>query len=148
MTAAEVDRSMSIHSIYRLSIWLPIVIPAIVVAVFTGLRLPKASGHIVLEILGYSLFYGGVPYFFLALWGTWWVGGQPEPEIRRMMFRAPLLMVALFAPAVLVVGLVVGAPLKSLTVVAVLGSVIIIPLGYSYVALAVALRAWLGPQKA
>lgn len=138
---------MSIHSIYRISIWLPIIIPAIVVTVATTLRLPLAEGSIVLEILGYSLFYGGVPYLPLAVWATWWVGGRPEPEIRRLMFRAPLLMVALFAPAALVVGLVVGA-LKPFTAVAILGSVVIIPLGYAYVALAVWLREWLGPRAA
>ena len=138
---------MSIYSIYRVSIWLPIVIPAVVVVAATTLRLPRADGGLVLEILGYSLFYGGVPYLPLAIWATWWVGGQPEPEIRRMMFRAPLLMVALFAPAALVVGLVVGA-LKPMAAVAILGSVVIIPLGYAYVALAVGLRAWLGPRTA
>ena len=138
---------MSIYTIYRVSIWLPIIIPAIAIAAATALSLPIASASIALEILGYSLFYGGVPYLPLALWATWWVGGRPEPEIRRMMFRAPLLMVALFAPAALVVGLVVGA-LRPFTAVAVLGSVIIIPLGYAYVALAVWLRDSLGPKAA
>ena len=137
---------MSIHSIYRISIWLPIVIPAVLFGLAKALRLPIADID-VLEVLVYSLFYGGVPYLPLAIWATWWVGGQPEPEIRRVMFRAPLLMVALFAPAALVVGLVVGA-LKPFTAVAVLGSIVIIPLGYAYVALAVALRYWLGPRAA
>ena len=99
---------MSIHSIYRLSIWLPIIIPAVLIGVAKALRVPLAEID-VLEILAYSLVYGG--------------------------------------PAALVVGLVVGA-LKPFTAAAVIGSVIIIPLGYAYVALAVALRAWLGPQKA
>ena len=138
---------MSIYTVYRVLIWLPIILPAIVVAAASALSLPLASARIVLEILGYSLFYGGVPYLPLAVWATWWVGGQPEAEIRRMMFRAPLLMVALFAPAALVIGLVVDA-LKPFAAVAVLGSVIIIPLGYAYVALAVAMRKWLGPQAA
>jgi hypothetical protein len=138
---------MSIHSIYRVSIWLPIIIPAVLLGAAKALSLPLADIGIVLEILVGSLVIGGVPYLALALWATWWVGGRPEPEIRRVMFRAPLLMVALFAPAALVVGLVVGA-LKPFIVVAVLGSVVIIPLGYAYVALAVWLRDWLGPQEA
>lgn len=29
---------------------------------------------------------------------TWWVGGRPEAAIRRLMFRAPLLTIALFVP--------------------------------------------------
>jgi hypothetical protein len=137
---------MSIHSIYRVSIWMPILIPAVLLSVAKALSLPIADID-VLEVLVYSLLYGGVPYLPLALWATWWVGGRPEPEIRRMMFRAPLLMVALFAPAAVVVGLVVGA-LKPFIAVAILGSVVIIPLGYAYVALAVALRDWLGPRAA
>ena len=138
---------MSIYTIYRVSIWMPILIPAIVVAAATALSLPLAAASIVLEILGYSLFYGGVPYLPLAVWATWWVGGQPEAEIRRMMFRAPLLMVALFAPAALVIGLVVDN-LQPMVVVAVLGTIVIIPLGYAYVALAVWLRHSLGPKAA
>jgi hypothetical protein len=137
---------MSIHSTYRLSIWLPIIVPAVLLGLAKALGVPIADID-VLEILVYSLLWGAVPYLPLAVWGTWWVGGRPEPEIRRMMFRAPLLMVALFAPAALVVGLVVGA-LKPFAAVAVIGSVIIIPLGYAYVALAVGLRDWLGPRAA
>ena len=137
---------MSIYTIYRVSIWLPILIPAVLLAVAKALSLPIAEID-VLEVLVYSLFWGGVPYLPLAIWATWWVGGRPEPEIRRMMFRAPLLMVALFAPAALVVGLVVGA-LKPFTAVAVLGTIVIIPLGYAYVALAVWLRHSLGPKTA
>jgi len=137
---------MSIHSTYRLSIWLPIIVPAVLLGLAKALGVPIADID-VLEILVYSLLWGAVPYLPLAVWGTWWVGGRPEPEIRRMMFRAPLLMVALFAPAALVVGLLVGA-LKPVAAVAVIGSVIIIPLGYAYVALAVGLRDWLGPRAA
>jgi hypothetical protein len=138
---------MSIHSIYRVSIWLPIIIPAVLLGAAKALSLPLADISIVLEILVGSLVIGGVPYLPLALWATWWVGGRPEADIRRMMFRAPLLMVALFAPAAIVVGLVVGA-LQPFAAVAILGSVVIIPLGYAYVALAVWLRDWLGPQAA
>jgi hypothetical protein len=137
---------MSIHSVYRIAIWMPIVIPAVLLGLAKAVRLPIADID-VLEILVYSGIYGGVPYLPLALWATWWVGDRPEVEIRRMMFRAPLLMVALFAPAAIVVGLVVGA-LKPFAAVAIIGSVVIIPLGYVYVALAVALRDWLGPKAA
>jgi hypothetical protein len=139
--------AMSIYTVYRISIWLPIAIPAALLGLTQALSLPLADISMVLEILVGSLVIGGVPYFFLALWATWWVGDRPEAEIRRMMFRAPLLMVALFASAELVGGLVFDSLMPSVAV-ALLGSVIIIPLGYAYVALAVALRAWLGPQRA
>ncbi|HET9266628.1 MAG TPA: hypothetical protein VFO31_00635 [Vicinamibacterales bacterium] len=139
--------AMSIYTVYRISIWLPIAIPAALLGMTQALRLPLADISMVLEILVGSLVIGGVPYFFLALWGTWWVGDRPEAEIRRMMFRAPLLMVALFASAALVGGLVFDSFMPSVAV-ALLGSVVILPLGYAYVALAVALRDWLGPREA
>jgi hypothetical protein len=138
---------MSVQSVYRISIWLPIVIPAILFGIANVLRLPLADISLVLEILVYSLIWGGLPYLPLAVWATFWVSGRPEWEIRRMMFRAPLLMVLLFASAALVFGLIANA-LKPLAAVALLGSVVIIPLGYAYVALAVWLRHRLGPQDA
>ena len=139
--------AMSIYAVYRIAIWLPIAIPAAIFGVAKALSLPLADISMVLEILVGSLVIGGVPYFFLALWATLWVGGRPEAEIRRMMFRAPFVMVVLFASVALVFGLVVDRLLPS-AAVALMGSVIIIPLGYAYVALAVALRNWLGPQRA
>jgi hypothetical protein len=111
--------------------------------------LAKAAGFslargLVFEVLTYSLVYGGVPYAGLAAWATWWVGGRPESEIRRLMLRAPLFMVAAFAPATLVVGLVAGN-LASAMGVALLGSVVIVPLGYAYVALTLLVRRLIGP---
>ena len=54
--------------------------------------------------------YGGLPHAVLAIWATWWIGGRLEPEIRRLMFRAPFLMAAFFVPLALVVGLAVKGP--------------------------------------
>jgi hypothetical protein len=90
-----------------------------------------------------SLIWGGLPYAALALWATWWVGGRAESEIRRLMFRAPLLMVAVFAPLTLVPGLVVDAP-GPMAAVALLGSVVILLLGYAYVGLTVVVRLGMG----
>lgn len=133
---------MSIYIVYRVCIWLPIVVPAalILVAKAYGLRL---SEGVIAEVLAYSLIYGGVPYAALAAWATWWVGGRTEDEIRRLMFRAPLLMMAVFAPLALVVGVAVRA-IGPFVAVAVLGSLIILLLGYAYVGLTVLLRYGLG----
>lgn len=129
---------MSICTIYRVCIWLPVLVPAALIAVATTLNLRLSDG-VFWEVLAYSLFYGGVPYAVLAAWATWWVGGRPEAAIRRLMFRAPLLMVAVFVPVALVVGFAVGVP-GPFAAVAVLGTAIILPLGYAYVGLAVLLR--------
>jgi hypothetical protein len=93
-----------------------------------------------LSVVAYrTLFYGGVPYIALALWATWWIGGRPEPEIRRLMFLAPLFMLGVFVPLALLVGLVVG-PLVPWVGVAGLGAIVIVVLGYSYVGLTEVLR--------
>src|SRR5215467_11897901 len=93
--------------VYRLGIWLPLLVPASI-AVLRGAGVPvdwlPFSG-----LLLASLLYGGVPYAALALWATWWVGRRPEGEIRRLMLRAPLLMVAVFVPMALTAGLAAGA---------------------------------------
>ncbi len=136
---------MSIYTIYRVCIWLPILVPAALILVVNaaGVRLAADVG-VVGEMIAYSLIWGGLPYAVLAAWATWWVGGRPEPAIRRLMFRAPLLMVAVFVPLALVTGLAVGA-LGPFTGVAVLGAAVIMLLGYGYVGLAIALRHSLGP---
>ena len=138
---------MSIYTAYRISIWLPILIPGALViwAAAFGVRLP--AGPLVGELLAYSLFYGGLPYTALAIWATWWVGGRSEADIRRLMFRAPVLMAAWFGVLALLLGVAVGSP-RLFVVVAVLGSLIILPLGYAYVGLAVLLRRVLGTRGA
>jgi hypothetical protein len=135
---------MSIYRIYRACIWLPILVPAALILVAHAFGLRLAAG-VVGEILAYSLIWGGLPYAALAVWATWWVGGRPEADIRRLMFRAPLLMVAVFVPLALATGLVVGG-LGPFTGVALLGATVIVLLGYAYVGLTVLLRHSLGPR--
>jgi hypothetical protein len=129
---------MSVWTVYRLCIWLPILVPAAVIAVARAFDRPLAQG-VLLEVLAYSLLYGGLPYGVLASWATWWIGGRSEPEIRRLMFRAPLLMAAVFVTLALVVGMSVGK-LGPFIAVAIYGLAIILPLGYAYVGVAVLLR--------
>jgi hypothetical protein len=121
-------------TVYRFCIWLPMVVPAILIACAKIVDYPIARGPLVGEMLAYSLIYGGLPYAALAAWATWWIGGRPESEIRRLMVRAPLLMAAVFVPLSLVAGLLVGAP-GPFAAVAVLGLVVILLFGYGYVAL-------------
>lgn len=136
---------MSIYAIYRTCIWLPILVPAavIVIAKIFGLRLAEG---VVWEMVAYSLIWGGLPYAALAAWATWWVGGRPEAAIRRLMFRAPMLMGAVFVPLALITGLAVDA-MVPFTAVALLGLIVILLLGYAYVGLAVILRHSLGPRE-
>lgn len=118
---------MSTVTVYRLSIWLPILVPAAVIFAASTFELRLADG-VLWEVFGYSLLYGGLPYSVLAIWATWVVGRHSEVEIRRLMFRAPLLMAAVFVPLALVVGFAVGAP-GPYSAVAALGFLIILPSG-------------------
>ena len=142
---------MAPSRIYRFSIWLPLIVPVSVMLIWnvliTGLGMPKPSGvwDVALEVLAYSGIYGGPPYILLAAWATWWMRGRSERDIRRVMFLAPLLMVAVFGATCLVMG-VVADRMRVWLSVAGLGISIIIPLGYAYVALAIGLRRWFGPR--
>jgi hypothetical protein len=56
-------------------------------------------------------------------------------------------MVAVFVPVAVLVGVVVGQPVPFIAV-AVLGAIITIPVGYTYVGLVVLLRKHFGPLEA
>ena len=137
--------NISAVSVYRLSIWLPLLVPAVVIVVARVFKLRLAEG-LLWEMLAYSLLYGGLPYAFLAIWATWWVGRHSEAQIRRLMIRAPLLMGSIFVPLALILGFVVGAP-GSFAAVAVLGLLTILVLGYAYVGIAAILMRGLGPRQ-
>jgi hypothetical protein len=91
-----------------------------------------------------SLLYGGVPYAALALGATWWIEGRSEPEIQRAMVRAPLLMVVVYVIFALVAGVAVRQ-MAPFIAVAILGAIVILPVGYVYVGVAMLLRLALGP---
>jgi hypothetical protein len=135
---------MSIYAIYRTCIWLPILVPTLLIVVVNTFGLRLADG-LIGEMVAYSLVWGGLPYAVLAVWATWWVGGRPESQIKRLLFRAPLLMMAVFVPFALLLGLLAGA-LAQFVAVAVLGATVIMLLGYGYVGVAVLLRLTLGPR--
>jgi hypothetical protein len=139
---------LTVHAVYRLGIWLPLLVPAAVALLVHGLDLAVPRGFLqkLVQVLLVSLVYGGVPYAALALWATWWIGDRPEPEIRRLMLRAPLLMVAVFVPTILLAGLAAGAPAAPFLAVAVLGAIVIIPVGYAYVGVVMLLRKAWGPS--
>jgi hypothetical protein len=140
---------LRIHTFYRLSVWLPLVPPAVLVTMRDWFG-PGSLAWLpqdVVELLLVSFLYGGMPYALLAVWATWWIDHRPEPEIRRLILRAPFLMVATFVTAALVVGFAVGRPAVFLTV-GVLGAIVSIPLGYAYAGVVVLLRMLLGRRLA
>lgn len=140
---------VSVPTFYRLSLWLPLVVPAIVAGLVHGVGLVIGTGPLqkVVQILLASLLYGSVPYALLALWATWWVGGRDESEITRVMMVSPPLMAATFATVAVATGLAVGQVVPFLAVAG-LGAVISIPLGYGYVGIVALLREEFGPPLA
>ena len=135
---------MSPLRIYRFSIWLPLLVPAVVIVAMNSLTsagMPKPSGRldVVLETIAWSGLFGGLPYLALALWATWWIRGRTERQIRRLMFVAPLLMVVVFTVVCLIMGLIADR-MELWTRIAWELSVIILLLGYGYVALTLLLR--------
>lgn len=132
---------------YRLCVWMPLLVPAVVAGLVHGLGMVVEVGPAskVVQVLLGSLLYGGVPYAALALWATWWIGGKDERQIKRLMFVAPLLMVSLFLVLSTTVGFVVGQPVAFITL-GVIGALVIIPLGYGYVGLVLLLRDEVGSQ--
>jgi hypothetical protein len=126
---------------------LPLVLPALVAGLVHGVGIVVDAGPLrkLVQILLASLLYGGVPYAMLAIWATWWVGGRTEPEIKRVMLVAPLLMAATFAIVSVATGVAVGR-IGPFLAVAVLGAIISIPLGYGYVGIVLLLREQFGPR--
>lgn len=136
------------HRLYRFSIWLPLLVPAVVIVTMTilvnGLGLPKPSGFVdvALESIAGSGLFGGLPYLALALWARRWMRGRSEREIQRLMLAAPVLMIGAFTGFCLVMGLFADRFSVWLRIAWEFGPLILI-LGYAYVALTVLLRATL-----
>lgn len=132
---------MSTTTFYRLCIWLPVALPTLLIVVVNIFGLRDLVGWVG-ELVAFSLFYGGIPYLALAMWAMWWVRGRSENEIRRVMYRAPLIMLAVFVPTALMIGFLVGAP-GPWAAVAAQGAAVIVLLGYFYVGLTVLMRSQL-----
>jgi hypothetical protein len=138
---------MTTRTFYRLSIWLPVIVPAIVAFAVRGLGLDlTGAAETVFQILMVSLVYGGVPYALIAAWGTWRLGGRSELEIRRLMLLAPFAMAAFYLPFVVIVGSIAGAPVRMTFGVGLMGAFLSIPLGFAYVLLVWLLRSALGTR--
>ncbi len=132
---------MTIQTFYRCSVWLPLLVPALVAIAVNVLGARPRPGTLpeVVEVLLVSGIYGGLPYAVIAAWGTWWIDHRPEREIRRRALLAPLWMLA----AWIVFAAVLGTLARTIWMVAGLvglGAVIIFPLGYAYVAVVFLLR--------
>jgi hypothetical protein len=131
---------MSPSTFYRCALWLPLLLPAIVAVLVHGLGMPTTGiMHKVVQVLLMSGVYGGVPYALLAAYATWWIDHRPEDEIRRRALVAPLWMIGLWWCCAMVIGILARRAEMFLGLGA-LGTAVIVPLGYAYVALVLLVR--------
>jgi hypothetical protein len=87
---------MDVIKIYKYSLFLPFIIPAILAPAFFGLRsMGETVGIVFLSII-YSGLIGGIPYLILVVALFWWMRDKSEGEIRRALKISPLLMMGIF----------------------------------------------------
>ena len=136
---------MSARTFYRLSLWIPLAVPAAVVTAVHGfgMRAPEGPVATFVQVMLISAVYGGLPYALLALWGTWWIDRRSEPEIRRRALLAPLWMIAAWIPFATLPSVLSGK-LEMFVGLVALGAVYALGLGYLYVGLILGLRALFG----
>jgi hypothetical protein len=129
---------MTVHSFYRLAVWLPLAIPGLVALLLHGLGVGPIPSPVTEILLG-SLIYGGLPYAPIAVWATFWIDNKDEDAIRRRAVRSPLWMIVSFSAFCAYLG-VISRQLAMPVALFVVGSVAILVLGYLYVVLVFALR--------
>lgn len=135
---------MKPNTVYRLTLWLPLLVPAVVAYAVHGLDLhPTGILRKLVQFLLMSLLYGGIPYAVLAVYAMWWIDDRPEPELRRGALMAPLWMVMAWLPVAALVGLAYYRMDIFLGLFA-LGAGLALTLGYAYVALAFTIRQLIG----
>jgi hypothetical protein len=134
---------MTVQTFYRLVVWLPLAVPAVValLAQGAGIRSGIGTTGTFVGLFVMSLTYGGLPYALLAFWATLAVGDRTEWEIRRMALKAPLWMIPAFTACVAgPLGILHGDTRLFLGLVA-FGGAMSLALGYAWVGVAFGLRA-------
>ena len=138
---------MKVKTFYRLMVWLPLVVPALLVgARRIGVSLDAPPFRFFAGLLLGSLLYGGVLYDIVGLCATVWMWNRDETEMEWLMLRAPVIMAIAFWPFALTLKIASGGPLSQFIAFAILGSVMSVIVGYGYVALVLVLRRSLGSR--
>ena len=132
---------ISVQTFYRLAVWLPLAVPALVAFMVHGLGFGPTGSSLdkVFQIQLMSLAYGGVPYAPIAIWATFWIDSRPERDIRRRALQAPLWMIVTFLMFATYLAIVSGNLIMAAAVF-VLGVMGIVALGYFYVVIVFSLR--------
>jgi hypothetical protein len=107
---AAAIRPSSHHHYYLTVLWLRVALAAFVVGLIHGLAVRPGEPALVkaVQVILAGVEYAGAPYLILAVWASWWMRHQREPEIRRLAIRAPLLLLAVFVPFAFVISILSG----------------------------------------
>jgi len=136
-----------IKRFYRISIWLPVLVPlaagVISAVLIRVLGTPPGVVGVTLQFVA-SLIFFGVPYIPFALLATWWIRKADEYEIRRVMFLMPILMTAV-ACVLCVVMMMISNRVSLWLEVAVLAATVILLVGYGWVLITLLLRRMIRP---
>lgn len=81
---------------YRVTLALP---PAVAVAAYALGRGGNVLEPSTANTLWFSLVLGGLPYFALAAFMFFWIGGKSERTIHQVIYLSPFFMVVLVAVA-------------------------------------------------
>jgi hypothetical protein len=85
-----------VRNFYLSALSAPIVLPALASLFLMLERVYSGTGTEagIVYLLVLSLMYGGVPYFIVAAWASWWLVTRAEDEraVRRLMFRSPVVV--------------------------------------------------------
>lgn len=125
---------MSHPTFYRIAVWLPFLLPALVVIDMHVLQWRwslSVLGPLVQFPLGMFL-YGGPAYVPLALGASFWLRGKSRDEIHRMAIRAPWLMLPPYAVLSIYL-LVVSGELVMPAAFFMFVSMLTVPTGYFFV---------------
>lgn len=137
---------MSIQNYYRWALLLPLVVPGVfsVLALVPESRVPAPLG-LLLMLLFYSVFLGGIPYVVFVLGFLAWSRGRNAASMRRAIHVSPLVYAGVLSFCLLIYAAWSGDLLHASTggTLALFASCALV-FGYGYVLLAELLRVRLG----
>ena len=87
---------MNVTRAYKLSLLLPIIVPALFAPALFFIRSLTEGAATVLMVIMTSVIYGGIPYLILVGLLLRWMRGRNEAQIRRALILSPLLMLVIF----------------------------------------------------
>ena len=87
---------MNVTRAYKLSLLLPILVPALCAPALFFIRSLTEGAATVLMVIVTSMLYGCIPYLILAGLLLRWMRDKDEAQIRRALKLSPLFMLVIF----------------------------------------------------